>query len=347
MFNQKYLTIPVLAVGLLYLLHLGRSFLVPLVFAFFIWYLVNALAGLLGRVPLGKEKRFPKALAYAGALAAIAVLIFVVVRIITVSVTEVAASAPAVQQGLDRLAQRVFDALPVSEPPTLQKLLGTIDLGKTARLLAMQLTEFLGKFLIVLLYLAFIFLEQRSFESKLLALAKGPERQRAVRSMISQIDADIKVYLGIKTLTSLATGLAGYLIFTAVGLELAGFWALLLFVLNFIPTIGSIAATALPAMMSLVQFEGLGPFLAIVIGLTLVQQALGNFIEPRFLGDRLNLSPLVILLSLALWGMVWGISGMMLCVPMTAIAMIILSHIPQTRPVAVILSRNGRIRTSA
>jgi predicted PurR-regulated permease PerM len=211
----------------------------------------------------------------------------------------------------------------------------------------MQLTEFLGKFLIVLLYLAFIFLEQRSFESKLLALAKGPERQRAVRSMISQIDADIKVYLGIKTLTSLATGLAGYLIFTAVGLELAGFWALLLFVLNFIPTIGSIAATALPAMMSLVQFEGLGPFLAIVIGLTLVQQALGNFIEPRFLGDRLNLSPLVILLSLALWGMVWGISGMMLCVPMTAIAMIILSHIPQTRPVAVILSRNGRIRTSA
>lgn len=344
MLNLKIMTIPVLAVGTLYLLHLGRTFLVPLVFAFFIWYLVNTLAGLLGRMPLGRDKRLPRALAYAGALAAIAALIFAFVRIVTVSVYEVAASAPALQQSLDRLAQRVFDALPVGEPPTLQKLLGTMDLGRAARALAMELTEFLGKFLIVLLYLAFIFLEQRSFEGKLLALARSPERRRAVRSMIAQIDADIKVYLGIKTLTSLVTGLAGYLIFTAIGLDFAGFWALMLFVLNFIPTIGSIAATALPAMMALVQFPGLGQFLAVVIGLTVVQQALGNFIEPRFLGDRLNLSPLVILLSLAVWGMVWGISGMMLCVPMTAIAVIILSHFHQTRPLAVILSRNGRIR---
>lgn len=347
MLNLKILTIPILAVGTLYLLHLGRAFLVPLVFAFFIWYLVNTLASLLCRIPLGGGKQFPKALAYAGALATIAALTFTFVRIVTVSVSEVAASAPALQQSLDRLALRVFDALHMGEPPTLQKLLGTVDLGKAARSLALELTEFLGKFLVVLLYLVFIFLEQHSFESKLLALARSQERRKAVRSMIAQIDADIKIYLGIKTMTSLLTGLAGYLIFVFVGLNFAGFWALLLFVLNYIPTIGSIVATALPAMMALVQFPGLGQFFTVVIGLIVVQQALGNFIEPRFMGDRLNLSPLVILMSLAVWGMVWGISGMMLCVPMTAIAVIILSHFPQTRPLAVILSRNGRIRAPA
>ncbi len=345
MLNLKILTIPVLTVGTLYLLHLGRAFLVPLVFAFFIWYLVNTLAGLLGQIPLGGNRRLPRPLAYAGALAAIAVLSAALVRLVAVSVTEVASSAPALQQSLDRLAQRAFDLLPLDEPPTVKKILSSFDLSWAARALALELTEFLGKLLIVLLYLAFIFLEQRSFEAKLRALAQGPERQRAVRSMLAQIDDDIKIYLGIKTLTSLATGLAGYLIFTAVGLDLAAFWALLLFVLNYIPTLGSIVATALPALMALVQFPGLGPFLVIVIGLTIVQQALGNFIEPRFLGDRLNLSPLVILLSLALWSLVWGISGMMLCVPMTAIAVIILSRFPQTRPLAIILSRNGRIRS--
>ncbi len=330
------------ALGLLYLLHLGRSFLVPLVFAFFVWYLVNTLAGFLGRIPLGR-RRFPAPLAFTGALAAIAALVFLFVRVVASNVSAVAASAPAYQRNLERLVARISAALPVEQPPTLQALAAMVDFGKAAKVLALELTEFTGQGLIVLLYLAFIFLEQRSFATKLAALTKDPGRRQEARAMIARIDSDIRIYIGIKTSSSLATALLAYLIFRAVGLDFASFWALLVFILNFVPTIGSIAATALPALLALLQFESPVPFLAVAIGLTAVQQAFGNFIEPRFLGNRLNLSPLVILLSLALWGKVWGVAGMFLCVPMTSVAVIILSSFPQTRPLAVLLSRRGRI----
>jgi predicted PurR-regulated permease PerM len=212
-----------------------------------------------------------------------------------------------------------------------------------ARSLAVELTNFLGQWALVMLYLAFLFLEQRSFGDKLLALAGGRDREKLVRSIIAKIDRDIRAYLGIKTLTSLATSLLCYLIFSAVGLDFASFWAFMVFLLNYIPTIGSIIATALPSLLALVQFGTPGPVLAVVLGVTAVQQVIGSLIEPRLMGDQLNLSPLVILLSLGLWGRLWGISGMFLCVPITAIAMIIFSHFPRTRPLALALSRNGRL----
>jgi len=336
--------VPLVAAGLLFLLHVGRSYLIPLVFAFFLWYLVNALAGFLGRIPLGRGRRAPKPLAFTGALAFIAALIALFVLVITTNVSEVAASAPRYQLNLERLLDRVFSALPFGEPPTLQKLLGMVNFGAAARRLALELTEFTGKGLLVLLYLVFIFLEQRSFGEKLEALTRSPERRKSVMSLVARIDSDIKAYVGIKTFTSLATGLLAYLIFLSVGLDYASFWAFLVFVLNYIPTFGSIAATALPALLALLQFESAVPFLVIVAGLTAVQQVIGNLIEPRFLGDRLNLSPLVILLSLALWNQVWGVSGMFLCVPMTAVAVIILSYFPQTRALAVLMSRQGRVQ---
>ena len=129
-----------------------------------------------------------------------------------------------------------------------------------------------------------------------------------------------------------------------VGLDFAEFWALLVFILNFIPTIGSIVATALPGLLGLVQFESWKPVLILLIGITAIQQSLGNFIEPNLMGITLNLSPLVVVMSLLLWGMLWGIVGMFLCVPITVILVIILGNFPSTQWVAVLLSKDGRIR---
>lgn len=131
-----------------------------------------------------------------------------------------------------------------------------------------------------------------------------------------------------------------------VGLDFAGFWALLIFVLNFIPNIGSLVATILPTLLALVQFDTLVPFMIIGIGVGTTQLIIGNFIEPPLMGRSLNISPLVVLLSLVLWGSMWGIPGMFLCVPITVVLMIILYQFESARWIAVALSKNGNVTPS-
>lgn len=341
--RKSYLLLPALLAGLFYLLHLGKSLIVPLVIAVFIWYLINTLAESLSRIKLGARRIVPYPLAFTGALLMIAFVLYVFSGIVAGNVSRITAAAPAYQQRLELLSRQGIALLPEHEPLRIQNLPSLINLGAMAKSLALEITGFLSQWVLVMLYLVFLFLEQRSFGGKLQALARG--REQMVKSIIARIDRDIRAYLGIKTLTSLSTALLCYLIFLAVGLDFASFWAFMVFLLNYIPTIGSIFATFLPSLMALIQFGEPGPVLAVVIGVTAVQQIIGSLIEPRLMGDQLNLSPLVILLSLGLWGRLWGISGMFLCVPITAITVIILSHFPRTRPLAVALSRNGKLGT--
>ncbi len=117
--------------------------------------------------------------------------------------------------------------------------------------------------------------------------------------------------------------------------------------LNYIPTIGSLIGVVFPALLTLVQFAALGPFLVVTIGLGLTQFVFGNVLEPRMMGKSLNLSPLIVIVSLAVWGSIWGVTGMFLCVPITVVMMIVLAGFPQTRPIAILLSATGRIDTPA
>jgi len=135
-----------------------------------------------------------------------------------------------------------------------------------------------------------------------------------------------------------------YIFMKVVGVDFAEFWAVLIFLLNFIPTIGSIVATIFPSLITLVQFESYTPFFVVLGGVTAIQVCVGNILEPRLMGNSLNLSPLVILLNLSLWGLIWGIPGMFLCVPFLVISAIVFSHVPQTRSIAILLSRDGQIK---
>src|SRR5690606_28414174 len=148
----------------------------------------------------------------------------------------------------------------------------------------------------------------------------------------------------IKFLASAATGLLSYILLRALGINFAEIWALLIFIFNFIPTIGSIVATLFPSLMALAQSnDGFGLFFAVLLGITAIQILIGNVLEPRIVGQSLNLSPVVILFNLALWGAIWGIPGMFLCVPLLIITTIVLAHFPKTRPIAILLSSDGRL----
>ena len=194
-----------------------------------------------------------------------------------------------------------------------------------------------------MIYVIFLLIEQRSLESKLDALFQDNERRIKIHEILSEIQKDIETYIAIKTLLSFVTGVLSYLILIYIGVDYSEFWAFLIFLLNYIPTIGSLIATIFPALLALIQFESVTSFLIVFISIAFIQFLIGNILEPRLMGRSLNLSALVVLLSLSLWGSIWGVVGMFLCVPITVILMIVFSNFEKTRPIAVMLSSNGKI----
>ena len=208
--------------------------------------------------------------------------------------------------------------------------------------MASSLTAFAGNVGIILVYVVFLLFEQQSFATKLDAIVTDPAKREKVRATLRRINTDVRTYIWVKAILSVATGGISYLVMRSVGLDFAAFWAVVIFLLNFIPTIGSILGIVFPTLLALVQFpDSLTPFLIVLICLGATQVITGNVVEPRMMGRSLNLSPLVIILSLAVWGSIWGVIGMFLSVPITLIAMIVMAQFRTTRPVAIMLSSDG------
>jgi AI-2 transport protein TqsA len=176
----------------------------------------------------------------------------------------------------------------------------------------------------------------------LFILLGRPGEKRKKAGMLVEIEARVQLYISQMVLLSAITGIAVGITLFALGVKYAAVFGFLAFLLNFIPTIGSIIATLLPLPVILLSPQ-LGPtakILAIAIPAAL-QIYLGNAVQPRVLGNALDLHPIVILISLIFWGMIWGVPGAFLATPMTAVLRIVLEKIPATRPVAEVLA--GRL----
>jgi predicted PurR-regulated permease PerM len=223
----------------------------------------------------------------------------------------------------------------------------SLDMGAMLSWLGGSVGSILSDFILIALYVAFLLVEQRFFPGKIARLASNEENAAKARLLMGAISKQVQTYMGIKTLVSLLTGFVSYIILRLVGVDFAAVWALLIFLLNYIPNIGSALGVIFPALLTLVQFETLTPFVIILIGLGAVQFIIGNVVEPAMMGSSLNLSSFVIILSLTFWGMIWGIPGMVLCVPITVIIAIICSHFERFHWIAVLLSTDGRVMSSA
>jgi len=210
--------------------------------------------------------------------------------------------------------------------------------------LATTFTNMISDIFLVLIYVLFLMLEQSTFKRKLAKMFPDQGQQGSILSILSHAQEDIQTYLWIKTVTSSITGAISYFVLLLVGVDFAGFWAFTIFLLNFIPTVGSIIATFFPALLALIQFDTFNEFFIVLIGVGAVQLAVGNFLEPKMMGSTLNVSPLVVMLSLTLWGSIWGIAGMFLSVPITVMMMIVFAHFERTRYLAVLLSGDGALK---
>lgn len=323
-----------------YVLWVGQALLVPLAIAVLIWYMINALARLYARFVFRNSANW---VTLALALVTMAIGATVVVDIVQNNIADVQQAAPTYKTGLDQRLVSIYELLGVEDLPTMSQLMQNVDISPIVTNFAGALTGIVGNLALIIVYVGFLLYEQKTFSNKLTRMFPQTEKRQEVRKVIDNIQHQIQTYIWIKTLVSLVTGIVGYVVLTAVGVDFASFWAFAIFLLNYIPIIGSIIATLFPALLTLIQFETFTPFFIVGIGLTSAQFVVGNVIEPKLMGSTLNLSPLVVLLSLALWGSLWGIPGMFLCVPIMVIILIILSHFEPTRPLAVMLSERGEL----
>ncbi|MFQ6109622.1 MAG: AI-2E family transporter [Candidatus Aminicenantales bacterium] len=198
--------------------------------------------------------------------------------------------------------------------------------------------SFLSNLFLIFVFLVFILAGRGKTKEKIRS-SFSTSRSVKIIDVIHKIDSQIQKYLAIKTVVSLFTGAMATVVLIIFGVDFAIVFGFLTFLLNYIPTIGSIIATALPLTIAAFQFQTLWPAFWILIILSGIQITIGNFIEPRLMGKGLGLSPLVVLFSLFFWGWLWGIPGMILAVPIAAIIKIVCSNISSLAFVAALMSK--------
>jgi AI-2 transport protein TqsA len=311
----------------------------PLALAVFIWLTVDGFADAMQRrMPfIPRKAAVPIALLIAvGFLAAVTAFIVDYAASFSGSIGQY-------RTRLDTVITDVWNMLPLQgAPPTVGELAGHVNPGQLLSGIADVLQTFGGEALLVIVYVACLFAAQSTLPAKSEEIfASGPERERATR-IAGAIRESMESYLWVQTITGLMLAGASWVVFALVGLENALFWALVIFILSYIPVIGGLAASLLPMLFALVQFDTIVPAIIILVSTQVINFVVGNIIQPRMTGDSLNISILVVFLSLAFWGKLWGGPGMFLAVPLTVMMMIVLAQFPSTRWIAVMLSANGK-----
>ena len=226
----------------------------------------------------------------------------------------------------------------IEQLPSADYLFENINVGSILSLVGGSVGSIFTSIVLVLIYAGFLFAEQKVIPAKLAALHPSAERAENTRQIFTEIATQVQRYVWMKTLVSLLTGFLSYALLKLVGVDFAAIWALLIFLLNYIPNIGSFLGVIFPALLTLVQFDTLTPFFIITAGLGAVQFIVGNIVEPAFMGKSLNLSSFMIVLSLTFWGLLWGIPGMFLSVPIMVVTAIVCSNFEGLSGFAVILS---------
>ena len=332
--------------------YFGRGILIPVIVAGFASFLIYTLKTTIQKIP-AVGRFLPHWIAYVLAFGVIVSVTILFVEIIRNNVETLIAAWPQYEarlrafsvdgvQFLDNLG-----VLPEEFVGGMEELRST-GLGLINPILrefgaAMQ--QLTSNSVTIFLYTVFMLLERGRFSRKINLLSADPAQRAAVDETISEIATMVRQYITVKTVTNLITASISYVIMRLIGVDFAGFWALLIFVLNYIPIVGAVSAITLPVLLSLVQPEGGGlRTAALTLGcLVAAEQTMSSAIEPRLIGRTLNLSPLIILLSLGVWGSLWGFAGALLAVPITVTLMIILTQFEGTRSIAILLSDNGEI----
>lgn len=329
---------------LIYSLKSLASILTPIAIAILIWFLINALATNIKKLPY-LNSNIGETIAIPLSLIIIFFLIFEIGSFIAASLSELS----GVISQMDSKFKTLIDGLSTFTGHDLgmklEKILEQFSISSILNKVVAAFGVIVSNIMQILLYVLFLLLDQRFFNTKLNALFKDYDNRQKAKEVLFSISSSIKTYLSITTLISLCTGLLVYVICEMFSLQAAVLWGFIAFILNFIPTIGSIIAVIVPTLFALVQFTDMTSVLFLFLSLVIIQFLIGNIIYPKLMGNKLNISQFIVILSLVIWGAMWGTIGMFLSVPMMMILLIILSQFENTKSLAIIISGDGSIFT--
>jgi len=324
----------------LFLLVQARFLLISLATAIILFSLTSDAISSIARMRIGPA-HIPNWLASITALALIsAILLSLSAVILSQANTVLSTTIAYADRAPEALAAAVAWLGPEAKAAVRQAV-ATFDVAGYLRAIAGQAGSLMQGTVLVILFVGFLFAERVWFDTKLESLLGDKAQAHRAGRIIGSIIHRVNYYLFVKTLVSGVTGLLVYGVARLFDLDLAGALGILTFVLNYIPAIGSIVATVLVALVTFVQLGDGTMTLAVFAIVGGIQFLNGNVIDPMLMGRALRVSSFGIIISLAFWGAVWGIPGMFLAVPIMVGAMIVCSHVPGLRPLAVLLSREG------
>ncbi len=280
------------------------------------------------------KARCPPWLAMILALAMGALALTLIGALISGSVRSLAKNASLYESQAKALITKISSALDSQglETSALTTSLSELPVGKVVLAITNGVIDLLSNAFLILVFTIYL-------------LQGNPSTGAPETSLRVQIDEQIKRYINLKIWLSAITGTLTWLILWALGVQLATVFGVMAFILNFVPNVGSLVAVALPLPLVVVDPERSWGSIALVLALPgVVQMIVGNIIEPKMAGDSLDLHPITVLLALIVWGMLWGLAGMLLATPLTAIARLILAQVPATHPFAELMA--GRIHSA-
>ena len=318
-------------------LYLLRGILTPLALAVFLAVMIDGFARVIrSRLPwAGDKAALPMAIV-------LSVLLFggstfVIAENATSFVGQLVAYTPR----LNGLIAQVAGLIGIDVPPTVNELFVRLNPSAYLADIAKGLQGFASDAFFILIYLGFIIASRRGFQRKVVGLFPHHAERNEAMAAFRRIRDGVERYLWVQTVTGLIIAVASWIAMAVMGLDNAIFWAFLIFIASYIPVIGGAVGILAPPIFALIQFPTFWPAVILLGVLQAIQFVVGNVILPRMQGDSLNMDPVVVLLSLAFWGVLWGMAGMFLSTPLTVMAMVILAQFSGTRWLAVLLSADG------
>jgi len=342
---EKYLKIIIVLLGILatvasgYVLLVTRSFILPLILSVFIYFILDPL------ICFFEKKRIPTGISIFLTFLISLSLFSLLGMMINESIDAFSESFPVYETRINTLILQIQTTFKIPDnflsgdwknDPYLKDIMENFSITGIIKSVLGSISKFFSKFTLVMMFLVFILIGRNQFEKKINAAYNKSISSRLTK-IIHNIHESIRSYIGMQTLISLITAIIVMLILFFFGMDFIVVWGLLTFLLNFIPTVGSIIAVIFPVTFAFLQFEDMWLVFWIAAILAIVQFVIGNLISPKVVGKSVNLSPLVVLFSLLFWGWLWGAVGMFLAVPLTVVVKIIFENIESLRPISVLM----------
>jgi AI-2 transport protein TqsA len=319
------------------LLHFLASIIIPFVIAFVLAVLVNALVHFI-------QSRSANAPGWAVSLLAGVVVITMAstgIFIMAQGAAQMVAQGPALLSRLDLLTLGIGQSLHLREPLHLTAVVGKVSVADVAGFLLAGMQGLFSGLLLMVVYFGFILAGRKRIAAKVERTAGSSSRASAIKMTIGRIETDIETYVWVQTITGVILTTSATAVMLAVGLNNVLFWAVIFFLLTFIPNIGVTIGSVAPSLFALIQFPTVWQAITIFVVIQVVATLVGNLLYPRLQAHTQNIDPVATLLSLAFWSWLWGLPGAFLAVPMTLMSMMVFAQFPSTRWVAALLSNDG------